>query len=298
MTRTDSIRSKVYASEHAAWTIHRGKTYTSQKQVARRAKAVVERAYIKRHYGSTHIRVEPRRANAKACCTHYGHIHVLQFPNARTHEEQSWSWTDWVICHEVSHALTANNHPSAPAHGREFAIVMLDVVRNVMGRKAHDVLKAEYRKRGVPVTKPRKRRTVTPEQRAELTDRMAKARAARDANRERMLAAPLELKGHEGRWAYAVTPEGKWVVVGPDAKRYGARSESTARQRVRREARVEAQAGKHCVECAGPTDARGPYRERGRWVYSMWCGCDREQREPLHRSVRALVESGLPVPTA
>lgn len=311
---TDSIKQKVYDSENAAKAKHVGKTYSTHRQVERRVFAILDRAYIKRNYPRITVSVETRRSNAAACCMNLWHGYALQFPTPQVVTEwngkriverkaaRSWAWCDWVILHEMAHAFNAerNGRHSVAGHGREFVLIFLDLVRHVMGREAHDIFKAELRSRNVPVTKARKRRQVTPEQRAELVDRMAKARAARDANRERMQTEPVEYMGGDGRWAYGQTESGEWVVVGPDGKRRRAQSKRTAIQRVQTEARREARADNICRSCGG--DIRETHS--GSWSYPRQsdrpteCGCawkgDGTERQAFESERRSRLE-GAPV---
>jgi hypothetical protein len=53
----------------------------------------------------------------------------------------------WVILHELAHAMVRN---SRPAHGREFAVAYLGLVRRFLGADAGKTLLACYREFGVP----------------------------------------------------------------------------------------------------------------------------------------------------
>ena len=306
-SKTDSIRQKVYDSENAAKRRHVGKTYTSHKQVERRVFAILDRAYIKRNYPRITVTVDTRRSNAAACCMYRAGYYALQFPTPQYETvwkgsrlvdrkaATSWAWCDWVILHELAHAFNAavNGRTKTAGHGREFAIIFLDLVRNVMGREAHAILKEEMRSRNVPTTKARKRREVTPEQRAELVDRMAKARAARDANLAKMQTAVVTYEGGAGRWGYGQTKDGVWVVVGPDGQRRRSQSKSNAIRRVQTEARREARQDDICMECGGGIRNARPWAigSGRRRHLPTECGCSwgtkREETEWLRTEFAA-----------
>jgi len=57
--------------------------------------------------------------------------------------------------------------------------VLLDLVRFVMGREAHDVLKASFKEHKVRFTAPRAKRQYTPEQLEILRARLAAGREAK-----------------------------------------------------------------------------------------------------------------------
>jgi|JI10StandDraft_1071094.scaffolds.fasta_scaffold751137_1 putative metallohydrolase (TIGR04338 family) len=83
----------------------------------------------------------------------------------------------FILIHELTHLL----HPSQAhaAHGWKFCEIELRLVRHFLGKEAHDKLKAEFKAGKVRFTKPRAKRELTPEQKAVLIERMAKARAAK-----------------------------------------------------------------------------------------------------------------------
>lgn len=284
----DSMRQRVYDSETAAANVFRGKTYKSHKQVEARALAILDRAYIKRHYGSPVVDVRVRRSDAKACCEYKPFGYTLAFPGPNDYG-YAWAWSDWVICHEVSHALAAHKHGRRIAgHGREFVIVLLDVVRHVMGREAHDALKAALRKRNVKTSKPRAAKPKPAVDPAELAERLARGRATAAANRAKTLAGPVTIRGGVGRWSYGETPDGRWVVIGPDGTRYLARKANTARERIEREANAENETGVACLKCARPFEKT---YLRGDCGAHQWRGSHEDNHESWTRRITEAEES-------
>jgi hypothetical protein len=59
-------------------------------------------------------------------------------------------WNEHICIHELCHAIIHYEFRSRTAwHGREFCNTYLWVVRKVMGKEAHDALKASFQKHGV-----------------------------------------------------------------------------------------------------------------------------------------------------
>ena len=97
---------------------------------------------------------------------------------------------DWIVCHEMAHELndifSTNENPYERAsHGWRFAAIYLDVVKFIMGKEAHDQLKASFKAHGVKFTKPVKRavKAATPAQIAARAAFAEKARARAEAKR-------------------------------------------------------------------------------------------------------------------
>jgi hypothetical protein len=61
-------------------------------------------------------------------------------------------------------------------HGWEYCETYLKLVLYIMGREAHDALKASMRKHRVRFREPRKRAPLSPERRAQLVAQLAYAR--------------------------------------------------------------------------------------------------------------------------
>lgn len=92
-----------------------------------------------------------------------------------------WSRKKWIVLHELSHTIVQRVHGvfGAAGHGWEFASAYLTLVRHVLGRGAHDALKAEFRAGRVRFKAPRKRAPLSAERRAALAQMLVKARASR-----------------------------------------------------------------------------------------------------------------------
>jgi hypothetical protein len=79
-----------------------------------------------------------------------------------------------LLMHELAHSAAGG----AARHHWPFAAVYLKLVRHYMGKKAHDALRASFKKHRVRYT-PKRKRNITPEQREQLRERAKIARAAR-----------------------------------------------------------------------------------------------------------------------
>lgn len=86
-----------------------------------------------------------------------------------------WSRQPAIILHEIGHVLA----PVASRHDHEWAAIYLKLVSRFMGKENHDRLRSSFREHRVRYTPPRKGRTLTPEQRAELVARLQRYRAQR-----------------------------------------------------------------------------------------------------------------------
>lgn len=166
----DSQRQKVYNGERALHA--RYPVLDNWSEVEAFAKKVVESAYVANKYGSLYVRnlrVERGRGGGRA--------YVMNVPVI---DLGVWARRKSVILHEIAHHLNRANRPAA-SHGWQFCAIYLDLVRHFLGKDAAAVLKSGFKAHRVRFTAPRAKREISPEQRAVLVERMAKARAARAA---------------------------------------------------------------------------------------------------------------------
>ena len=169
MTRRprDSQRSKVYRAENPVidqYVIDKPMTLA---QVRDYVKAIYQRERVRARFprwrwgisvkvGSGRTRTS--RAWARTMSSEIvfapGHLHLPM-----------------LVLHEVAHCLS----PVDARHGPVWVDNYLWLVRTVMGREAHDKLKAAFLAGGVKI-KPKAKRTLTDEQRQALRDRMVALR--------------------------------------------------------------------------------------------------------------------------
>lgn len=172
----DSQRSKVYIAERAAGLQLPSSTKRdwamSIEECQQYVNKMLNSAYFKRKYwkhSTLEIRVLEGRNGGRATRQGFGQSVIFL---------GVWARQEFVIIHEVAHHVAGLSH----GHDWRFCEVELDLVRHFMGKEAHDKLKASFKEHKVKFRQPRPKRQLTPEQKAVLVERAAKARAVRQAN--------------------------------------------------------------------------------------------------------------------
>jgi putative metallohydrolase (TIGR04338 family) len=178
----DSQRSKVYAAETEVYdwhpdqnrpepffSIHGQKPWTIE-ECQQWVNHITSSKWWQEKYGrGWHITVKRGRGGGWSYGGRLGHITL----GVRCRRK-------WIILHELAHNIT---HDTCgwwtAAHGWQFCYHYLELVSHYIGRAEHDALKAAFKARRVKFRAPRKR-NLTDEQRAELRDRLARARAAKE----------------------------------------------------------------------------------------------------------------------
>lgn len=103
-----------------------------------------------------------------------------------------WARDEAVVLHELAHTIhlrDGGRRGDEAYHGWRFCAIYLKLVLYLMGREAHDVLKAAFKENRVRFTAPRKSKPMDPARKAALAARLAsyragKAQAARFAGLE------------------------------------------------------------------------------------------------------------------
>lgn len=103
----------------------------------------------------------------------------------------TWARNEAVVLHELAHTICLRQGGREAFHGWQFCAVYLKLVLYLMGREAHNTLKAAFKANRVRFTEPRKRQPLSPEQAAALTERLAQYRRTR----------PQKAHGIGGRFA-------------------------------------------------------------------------------------------------
>lgn len=89
------------------------------------------------------------------------------------------------VIHELAHVICQRQYGWRIAgHGWQFCAIYLQLTLYAMGREAHDVLKAAFKANRVRFTAPRKRAPLSPERRAEMIERLAAFRRAKQEELE------------------------------------------------------------------------------------------------------------------
>lgn len=170
----DTQRSKVYRAERAIDKY--SKRYETVEEIDAFLKSIWSRKRLQKKYHRALKWYEPPSIkDGRGTRIARGGAWHLNLP--------LWSRFSTVILHEVSHCIQdrLQRIETQAAHGREFCEIFLTVVREMLGREAHDLLKASFKKHRVRFTKPRKKRTLSPERRAQLAAQLAAARLKKAA---------------------------------------------------------------------------------------------------------------------
>lgn len=170
MRERDTQRARVYKSDAALTAI--AAPLPSVRDVERFVKRVFGMKRVNEAFPRSARYLTPKvkdgRGRRKAC----GWSGGIAIP--------LWARNEAIVLHELAHTVCHREYPvHTAAHGWQYCSIYLTLVLYAMGREAHDTLKAAFKKNRVKFTAPRKRRELTPEQKAELRLRLAHARAAR-----------------------------------------------------------------------------------------------------------------------
>jgi putative metallohydrolase (TIGR04338 family) len=93
-----------------------------------------------------------------------------------------WSRREGIVLHELAHTITHRQWGYKVAgHGWQYCEIYLKLVLYMMGRPAHDALKAAFKTNRVRFTAPRAKKPMDPAKKAELVARLDAARRARQA---------------------------------------------------------------------------------------------------------------------
>lgn len=172
----DMQRRRLYAAEHdSIWA--KGKAFADTAEVQAYLDKLVGSAWFRRHFPkSGGRRISVVRDSRARRATAWEWKRTINLPPA------SWAWTEHMVLHEVAHQVTYDIHRrTVQGHGREYAANYVDLVQHKMGGTMAVDLKAAFAKHKVKFTRPRAKRVLTPEQKAALVERLAAARAAKEA---------------------------------------------------------------------------------------------------------------------
>lgn len=191
----DSQRQKVYDAEQAAFYCSEaahdtsGYVFTSEAEIEKFLKALWKQEYFKKHFGTDKKRLPTvritygREGAAYASSWEWKmHFHSRKPSGAKIKK--------WVVIHELAHLLDDHFDKvkgwkgDRRGHGRKFTATYLDLVRRTIGKDAHDRLKEEFKKKGAKYSAPRAKRVLTEAQKEELRDRVAVARAVKEAKKD------------------------------------------------------------------------------------------------------------------
>lgn len=171
---SDSQRSKVYNAEEGCPWNDRAKRRLSQDET-RDLAAKAQRWLYDNDFtiGDRPPTLEFRNSHSGAATAYRG-LNLIRF--------QSATPVAWVVLHEMAHLAYADRHPDFDgdrrSHGWVFCDVYLRLVSRFLGVGNAAALKKRF-KDGKVQFRPKRTRTLTPEQRAAAAARLAAARSER-----------------------------------------------------------------------------------------------------------------------
>ena len=88
-----------------------------------------------------------------------------------------WARNEVIVLHELAHTITRRMYPiNIAGHGWQYCATYLKLILYMIGREAHDALKAEMKKTRVRFRPPRKSVPLSPERREQMIAVLAAAR--------------------------------------------------------------------------------------------------------------------------
>jgi putative metallohydrolase (TIGR04338 family) len=163
----DSQRSKCYEAEEK---VSRGDVYTSLAQIKQYLARIFATQWLKKRYPEA-MRFEVRdgRSHRRAKGSGRDNTCFLNLPRDFRYQ--------LIILHELAHGLCQLRYGRTVAgHGREFCAIYYSLVVRFMGRDAGAALAAAFREQRVKFRLRRNAKPMTPERRAVVCERLARAR--------------------------------------------------------------------------------------------------------------------------
>ena len=177
--RKDSQKGKVYAAERRAFAAVGGKATEPLTEKEVREFAEKARRWLDQKHGLYASPIDfqfPTHGQGGAWASRGWRSTLMFTPSAKKR---------WIVLHEVAHLIAVQKHPEYDgddrAHGWVFCDLYLMLVQHYLGVEAAKRLRAEFRAEGARY-RPKRTRNLTAEQKAELAERLAKARASKIAS--------------------------------------------------------------------------------------------------------------------
>jgi len=120
----DNQRSRVYRSEHLAWSVYDQETMIPL--TLNNCQKLTDRLV-------PNICVMDGRGRRKAWAGYVGCRRVIKLPK--------WARTKFTVCHEASHWITG----IGLGHNNNFAATLLDLIRRIVGPLEAEILKQSYK---------------------------------------------------------------------------------------------------------------------------------------------------------
>lgn len=164
MRERDSQRARVYRADRLLEA--RSTKLPQVKDVERFVKHAWGLKRLRDAYPKALGMSPPRVKDGRGCRNASGGYSSITIP--------LWARNAGVVCHELAHTILIREKGHKPAaHGWEFCAIFLDLVLYTLGRADHDFLKECFKKERVRF-RPKRKRVLTDDQRAELRARFIK----------------------------------------------------------------------------------------------------------------------------
>lgn len=197
----DSQRQKVYDGEPASG----GRRFESLAEIERYLRHVLSLKIVQRRFGDYACggSIAVLGGGISRASYHAGRREPFADPRRKGLSSATivfprFAWNEHIALHELAHHLTRS---ADEAHGWEFAEALLWLTRNRIGAEHAARLREGWRSSGARYTPPRKRRAMTPEQKAAARARLAEIRERQEEQR--------------------AAERGEWVIERVDAEAYG-----------------------------------------------------------------------------
>lgn len=169
----DTQRSKLYRAEAV---LHKWKKpLPTVEDVVRYTGKVFGSKRVRAAFPNAILHVLPRVKDGRGTRIAKGGTSHISIP--------LWARNDVIVLHELAHTVTRRIYPiNIAGHGWQFCATFLKLVLYMIGREAHDELKAEMKRTRVRFRPPRKSAPLSPERREQMIAVLAAARERRKSD--------------------------------------------------------------------------------------------------------------------
>lgn len=167
----DSQRSKLYRSENCLKSLEL--KFSSFDETVKYARKVLSSKWFLKNFN---LHISPSCTGVKLELGAKHRFRSIALKSRGTIIFSDSQLDQSTVLHEITHLVTDTKQ----AHGREFARNYIKMIKHFMSKEAAEKLKATFKQNGVKYAMRRHRkRSLTPEQKEVLRERMAKALQAR-----------------------------------------------------------------------------------------------------------------------
>lgn len=167
----DSQRSRVYKAEQVLESL--SERLETVPEIEKYVRYVWSLKRVRDAFPAGTLYGPPKVRDGRGRRRAAGNAHSIWMPK--------WARSQWVTIHELAHTIQWRTYGPwmTAGHGWEFCHIYLHLVLYVMGREAHDKLKAAFKAHRIKYRQPTRRAPLSLERRQALTEQLAIAREAR-----------------------------------------------------------------------------------------------------------------------